>query len=379
VESPRFSPSGQWLSYSQEDVLHVVSVDGKFNRDFGEVDGEPGCQWWPGRDALLVAGESAVKVFTAADTWSGPSREIKGADLPVLFSPDGKQLVFVDDLDVGIGPGGEAMRTGRLRRLSLESPDREPEVLFSNYLSGQMLCTWSRNGEYILFWEDPDFSGSAIMDGLELFRVPAAGGFPQSMGVTTPIYSDMASLSPGRDRLAAVTGGGRNQWEEKRIALLDLRTGAVSYLTDESMAAGFPAWAPVGEQIAFSAAPDPHLKPHIGGGEPARRLLAKRRLWIADASGMSLPKPLTSDSAYRDEEPMWSADGKHILFCRIDRRNNKTLWLMDAGGANPVQVAELYIDPGVGAVDGTWFGYYGYIDWRKMVDWYRGGAGAPAR
>jgi Tol biopolymer transport system component len=376
IEEPRFSASGQWLSYYQEDALHVVSIDGRLNRDFGHQDRgslNPGCQWWPGRDALLVRGETGVNVFTAADGWTRAAREIHGADLPVLFSPDGKDLVYVDELAVGIGPGGEDMRTGRLRRLSLETPDGKPEVIFSNYLSGQILCTWSRHAGSILFWEDPDFSASAVADGLELFRVSPAGGSSQSMGVSTPVYRDMVSLSPGGDRLAAVTGGGRNQWEEKRIAILDPGTGAVSYLTDESMAVAFPAWSPGGDQIAFSAAPAPvNSKAHIGGGEPARRLLAKRRIWIADVSGMSLPKPLTSDPAYRDEEPMWSSDGKRILFCRIDHRNNKTLWLMGADGGSLVQVAELDTDPGLLGVDGTWFGYYGYIDWHNMVDWFRG-------
>ena len=368
LESPRFSPSGQWLSYLQADTVHVMSIDGSLNRDLGESTHG---QWWPGRDALLVGSETGVKVFASADGFSRPAREIKGASLPILFSPDGKELVFTDDLDVGIGPGGESMRTGRLRRLALETPGREPDVLFANYLSGQILCAWSRGGGSILFWEDPDFSGSAVADGLELFRLSETGGSPQSMRLSTPVYPDMISLSPGGDKLAAVTGGGRNQWEEKRIAVLDVRTGAPSYLTDESMSAGFPVWSPGGDQIAFSAAPGPGLKDSVGGGEPARRLLAKRRIWLADASGMSLPRPLTSDAAYRDEAPVWSADGKQILFCRMDRRNNKTLWLMRADGGNPVQVAELYTDPGQMGTDGTWFGYYGYIDWRNMLDWFQ--------
>jgi Tol biopolymer transport system component len=385
IASPRFSPSGQWISYFQDDALHVVSLDGKLSQDLGDVDRgslQPGGQWWPGRDELLVQGAAGVKVLTAAGGFRRASRQIKGASMPVLFSPDGKQMVYGNDLDVGRGPGGEPMRSGRLCRLVLETPDNQPKVLVSNYLSGQVLCAWSRGGEYVIFWDDPDFSASAIADGLELFRVSAAGGFPQSMGVFTPVHDDMVSLSPAQDKLALVAGGGRNQWEEKRIAVVDLggaltRGAAISYLTDESTAAACPSWSPAGERIAFSAAPGPGTQAHIGGGEPARRLLARRRIWTADASGMSAPMPLTSDARYRDEEPMWSADGKHILFCRIDRGNDKTLWLMAADGGNAVQVAALYTDPGLLGADGAWFGYYGYIDWRSMVDWFRGGVRVP--
>jgi dipeptidyl aminopeptidase/acylaminoacyl peptidase len=379
VVSPRFSPSGQWITYFHEDAVRVVSVDGSRTGAVGEVDRgnvQPGCQWWTGRDALLVSGEAGIKVFTAAGGWSQPSREIKGARLPVLFSPDGNELVYGDELEVGRGPGGEPMRTGRLSRLSLETPDSEPKVFVSNYLSGQILCAWSRHGEYILFWDDPDFSASAVSDGLELFRVSAASGPPVSLGVHTPVFGDMVSLSPARDQLALVAGEGRNQWEEKRLAIIDLRTAAISYLTDEYTAVASPSWSPSGQWIAFSAAPAPGTdEAHIGGGEPARRFLARRRIWIGDATGMTAPRPLTSDARYRDEAPMWSADGKQILFCRIDRRNHQTLWLTGADGASPVQVAELYTDPGLLGADGTWFGYYGYIDWRNMVDWFRGGMG----
>ena len=64
---------------------------------------------------------------------------------------------------------------------------------------------------------------------------------------------------------------------------------------------------------------------------------------------------------------MWSADGRHILFARIDRGSNQTLWLMDVESPRPIQVAGPLC-----TADETWFGYYGYIDWRTKVDWYRG-------
>jgi hypothetical protein len=72
---------------------------------------------------------------------------------------------------------------------------------------------------------------------------------------------------------------------------------------------------------------------------------------------------------------MWSADGGHILFGRIDRGNNQTLWLMEAESPSPIQVAgPLYTGPGLAGLHEAWFGYYGYIDWRTMLDWYQGAA-----
>jgi len=52
-----------------------------------------------------------------------------------------------------------------------------------------------------------------------------------------------------------------------------------------------PAWSPSGTAIAFSAAPGPTAGSSVGGGEPARRLLASRRIWVADAKGAHAPGP----------------------------------------------------------------------------------------
>ena len=74
---------------------------------------------------------------------------------------------------------------------------------------------------------------------------------------------------------------------------------------------------------------------------------------------------------------MWPADGRHILFCRICRgagetSNIQSVWLMDASGGGAVEVAgPLHSD---GAFEGeSWFGYYGTIDWRAVMDYHRGG------
>ena len=330
IDSPRYSPSGKWIRYFRAGVPHVVSIDGGSNVDLGKA----GCQWSPAGDELLVDGPAGLNIWTADSGWRGATRTISGASLPVVFSPDGKEIVY-----------GEA-RTGRLCRLALDTPDSRPKVLVSEYLAGKIPCAWSRNGEYIVFWNDPDFSASGRADGLELFRIPAAGGAAQSLGISTLVHSDMLCFSPAQDKLAVSTGGGRNEWEEKRIAVIDVETAAKSYLTPNSMAAVTPAWSPSGAAIAYS----------VGGGEQARRLLAGRRIWMGDVK-------LTGDSRYRDEEPVWSADGQHILFCRMAHDNSKTLWLMRADGTGAVQLA----GPLAG-VDDSWFGYYGYISWRDAFD-----------
>ena len=368
LESPRFSPSGQWIAYLQSDVVYVVARHGGNEIRVGGAG--RGAQWLPNRDELLVGSPAGLDVLTPVNKWSEPSRRIAHARLPAVFSPQGTAIAYGDTVNSGTG------RTGRLCRVALDKPESEPRVLVSKDSSAQFPCVWSGDGKQILFWEDPDFSASLMADGLELFGVPADGGSAKSMGVSTLVHNDMLSLSPDGTRLAITAGGGREDWQRKRIAVIDLNTAEISRLTDDRTAAVCPSWCPRGDRIAFAAAPAPGTGAAVGGGEPARRLLEKRRIYMSGVSGTSMPRQLTNDALYRDEEPMWSADGSHILFGRIDRGNNQTLWLMEADNPRPIQVAgPLYTNAGPLGLHETWFGYYGYIDWRTMVDWYRG---APA-
>jgi dipeptidyl aminopeptidase/acylaminoacyl peptidase len=368
LASPRFSPSGMWIAYLRSDVPHVISRHGGNEIRVGGAG--RGAQWLPNRDELLVGSPAGLDVLTPVNKWSEPSRRIAHARLPVVFSPQGTAIAYGDTVNSGSG------RTGRLCCLAWDKLESEPKVLVSKDSSGQFPCMWSGDGKQILFWEDPDFSASAIADGLELFRVSADGGSAKSMGVSTLVHNDMLSLSPDGTRVAITAGSGREEWERKRIAVIDLNTAALSRLTDDRTVAVCPSWCPRGDRIAFAAAPEPDAGAGVGGGEPARRLLEKRRIYMSGTSATSVPRQLTSDALYRDEEPMWSADGRHILFGRIDRGNNQTLWLMEAENPSPIQVAgPLHTSTWLPGLHEAWFGFYGYIDWRTMMDWYRG---APA-
>ena len=378
LDSPRFSPTGRWIACFQGDLAYAIPRGGGERTAIGRVNrggASPGAQWLPDGDELLVDGPAGLEVFTAEDGWRKATRRIAGAGLPAVFSPHGEEMVYGDTVNGGGGLEGQPVRTGRLCRVALRRPDSQPRVLLSKRFSGLVPCAWSGDGRQIAFWEDADFSASAMADGLELFSIPADGGSARALGVSTLVHGDVLSLSPDGTCLAASAGGGRYQWQDKRIAVIDLNTAAITHLTDNRTAAVCPSWRPRGDRIAFAAAPGPGAGAGVGGGAPARRLLENRRIWMTAASGTSLPRQLTSDGAYRDEEPMWSADGSHILFGRMDRAGNRTLWLMDAESPRPAQVAgPLDASPEQPGPDDAWFGYYGYLGWRRVVDWSGGAA-----
>ncbi len=83
--------------------------------------------------------------------------------------------------------------------------------------------------------------------------------------------------------------------------------------------------------------------------------MMKRRIFVVDAQGDAQPQQITDEPGYRDERPLWSTDGGHILFARMDDDSRASLWLMPSDGGNPQQVVE-ELTPLPGAAD-AWFGH----------------------
>jgi Tol biopolymer transport system component len=160
--------------------------------------------------------------------------------------------------------------------------------------------------------------------------------------------------------VALTVGAGRETWTNKRVALVDLKTAGLDYLTDETVSAFSPAFSPDGQQIAYVAAPDIG---HVWGGDEAKIGAAQRRIWVMNADG-SKQHPLTGDPAYRDERPQWSADGSHILFARMNESGHASLWLIDATDGTLARVVDRL------APAPEWFGNYGHIAWDQFFDWW---------
>jgi Tol biopolymer transport system component len=393
LHSPRVSSSGRWLAYrNRHDRLSVARSDGQSGASLEGAD----AVWFPRDDRLAVTRDDDVSVFAPEDGWKSPRMVVKGAGLPV-FGPDGERFVFVRNVG-RVADKDDVPAAGQLCLASVSAPNRKPEVLVSN--SGSLRpFGWTHDGKSILYWCADDWSASIWNDGVGLNSVSVEGGQARRLGVSTLVHDDIVDLAPksAGNQLAVTSGDGRATWAGKRIAVVDLKTGSSRNVTMEDIAAICPAWAPDGRRIAYVAAPDAEvaykksmaganirimrgdgavetkvvtrdMKVAPGGGEPAHVFLHQRKIWLLDASGTGQPRQLTSDPRYRDEEPLWSADGRHILFGRMDYDGHASLWLMESSGGAPVEVCRLQISDALGN-ETSWFGFYGYTDWRDAFDW----------
>jgi Tol biopolymer transport system component len=370
--APRWSPSGNWLTFRKENDMWVVHADGTdacripaaSSRDYA---------WSPVADRLAyVAGQSGLRIIEGSDLAQGegtvllqPAVEEQPLTIfqHLAWSPDGRRLAYVLQIGQPEAPPDHVS----IEYVDLESGPRELYALPSSPQDGLILADWTPDGQSLLFWRDLLFSASAAADGLPLLRLPLDGGEPVEMADFTLLHSDFRSSSPTSQQMALTVGAGRETWTNKRVALVDPKRGGWEYLTDETVAAFSPTFSPDGQQIAHVAAPDVG---HVWGGDEAKAAAAQRRIWVMSADG-SDQHPLTGDPAYRDERPVWSADGTHVLFARLDEDGRASLWLIDAAGGTPEQVVE-ELTPAP-----EWFGNYGYIAWDQLFDWWSGSAGQP--
>jgi dipeptidyl aminopeptidase/acylaminoacyl peptidase len=370
LHDPRFSPTGRFIAYKDhQDQVFVARSDGQGSASRAGK----GFEWLPHEDRMVDMG---------------------------VFSPDGRQFAAERVHERPPDQYGLNRDRADLYMASVASPNRPERVLIANNEGAIQPYAWTRDGKLILYWRADEWSGSLWSDDVPMYAIPAAGGPERKLGISVLAHYDMLDLAPAAvgNKLAVASGGGRETWSEKQIRVLDLDSGTRRDLTPTDISALCPAWSPDGRTIVYFAASDPEaawarqhagtsiriMRPNgtvetkvmtpdtrigIGGGEEAHRALQQRKIWVIDAAS-GATRQITHDPRYRDEEPMWPADGSHILFGRMDYDGHASLWLMEASGANSREVCRLAIYDAFGKAD-SWFGYYGYTDWRSAFDWRR--------
>jgi Tol biopolymer transport system component len=361
---PRWSPTGEWLAFRKGDYqVWLMRGDGSAAHALNEGRTVGAFAWAPGEDRLAyVWGEEELQAINADGTDQAVlvpqslSERIGG----IAWSPDGAWIAY----EWREQPPGQPPTYQGLWKVSADGKERiELHPIGPPEIGGPLLVGWTGDGRFLLLQDDMR-SASLLADGSPLYVLPADGGTLMQLAKAVLAYSDFVVPEPTRtDRVAVVVGGFRAAWTNKVLHVIPASTGEEMSLTSLELAVSSPAWSPDGRRIAYVAMPD---EGDLVGGEDARLGMMERRIWVVNAQGQPQAQQLTDEPAYRDERPLWGADGSYILFARLNTEDQASLWLIPAEGGEPCQVVdELTPTPG-------WFGYYGHVEWDSLYNWYSG-------
>jgi Tol biopolymer transport system component len=376
--APKLSPSARWVAFRKSEKPYrfrtqvwIASTDGNQSRALDAPGGVGLFAWAPNSDRLAYAAGGELWVVRP------------GQDLPMLletsprsesrvtgisWSADGEWIDFLyeerRDVPEGEWPWRVSIRKapasggGVIEILEFPVPDAEGRP------GNVQLAGWFNS--QLLFWQCEILSASIMADGCPLYALLPDGR--QQILPSTLLYPDFLAVSPDKKRLAVSVGDGRETWSGKSIALVDPETGKAEVLTAPETSSLSPAWSPDAERIAYVSGAEPEAGVDAGIGEKlAEAGKSGRHIWVMKRDGSG--KRQLTDGNYRDEHPIWSVDGRHVLFARIDPAHRISVWLIGAEGGTPRQVeGGVSFSKNVEEIPGD-LDYYGHFEWEKCFDW----------
>ncbi|HEV8460596.1 MAG TPA: hypothetical protein VGQ38_07785 [Gaiellaceae bacterium] len=267
-------------------------------------------------------------------------------------------LATCADRTIGKAPevrrGPVSSRDGRYTATIVSSKAKETIVVvdhrlhtrhsvFAHFTDPVVLLSVSGDGRWVFFSIDPDGSGSIAADGLTLRAVSTRDGTVASLGVALP-YPDYLTWCGGR--LVWIGGADRVAIHAKQLLVSSPPDWRPKPLwADRSRSFASPACAPDGGSVAVLSQ---------RSSDDANFFHTRWRLWRVGLDGahhvLDVPP-----SAAADEQPIWSGDGRSILFVR-ERHGHGAVMLWHAGRIS-----------GPLASLGYGLGYYGHHAWQ--LDW----------
>ncbi|MBI3974155.1 MAG: hypothetical protein HY332_22990 [Chloroflexi bacterium] len=375
ASAPRWSRSGDWLSFERGGRLWVARSDGSNTFAAPNGDVPSSAQWAPlGSRLAYTSLDGSVRILSPAQRQDGHRIVVapgSGAGPRLAWSPDGTHVAYERHAPLGPGVSSEGIWT-------ISTVGLDPTPVFVAAGDYRLhLCCWTRTGSYVLFWQGRA-SDALAADGLPLYAALATSSAPRLVAEATLAFSDWVAPAPFADVIALVSGAGREATAAKQLVVAVLpnlpgQQQEVQFVPVEvsrEVAPGTPAWSPRGGTLAYAVGPSLELR----AGDLAASL-AGRRIQLARPDGTMkrwlLPEA-TVPAGVSDEAPVWARDGLTIVFMRrlqpeaavrgnAGQPSGAELWVASADGNHAHRVAGGIADPGNGR--------HGYVDWQDVFNY----------
>jgi len=321
VAEAQISPDGTRIAYTiinngptgrpYAQIWIMNMADGKSSRVGGEDDRGGNPTWSPDNKWIAfegrLGGRGGLWVARADGSGARFLHEMNGTNSPlpstgktIAWSPDSRQIAFVSST-----PGPETR--------DLES---DP-IVITRYLY------------------KPDFSegNSHFNDNrrLHIFVVDAAGGNTRQLTDGTH-YEHSIDWSPNGQELLFISNREPNedQFFNYDVFALKIADGSIRRLTATENAEYHPLWSPDGAHIIYQAT--------RRGLTDLETTMEDTHVWIMDADGNNR-RELGASIDNRQGAPLWSHDGKSVLFTVQERGSNK-LYRLPINGGSPQLLVE---------------------------------------
>jgi len=299
----------------------------------------------------VVLGLMGGDVWVMSALGGAPKRIATEANFPT-WSPDGSEIIYVS------GPFADQ----RIYRVpALGGNATEIETRFEKRPSYLAYPSISRDGKWVAFETQPD----------KIFVVPAGGGQPLLVAngkhpiwdpkTNSIIYSNASAgtnyslwqipfsstegkiggkpepitVSEGRNMQAAISQDGKTIVYAAQTISFNIES--IPFDPETGKLLGQPKELTTGTE----------LKPFFDSSPDGRTVVfesnrgSTSNIWRTN--GDSPPVQLTSGLEYADHRPIYSPDGRSIVFVRsnLKRSGSGEMWIMDADGANPRFITEI--------------------------------------
>ena len=339
------SPSGDYVAFT---VTHVVEDENRRRREVwlqalsgGRPAGDPfavtssnedssGPRWSPDGSLLAFsssrAGDPNPVWFLRVRGAGGEAFHIDGVDAPPVWSPDGSTIAFVrapdDDGDESAPGEGSAAGQGArdvAEREGWIAPDAISRTLDAERFDGRVVTStrYKQDGRLAL---QPHYSARPKR---QIMVVEAGGGEPRQVTRLTfhagaPVWSeDGRVIFFSGDEAEDDELGTENTGD---IWAVDPRGGTVRRLTTNPGSESAPAVSPDGRSLAFLSTPERGAETDLMVAEIG-----------SDGHFRGAPRNLTANWDLRPGAPVWTPDGRGVVFA-AGFRGDSHLFRVDAGG-----------------------------------------------